>query len=223
MEPLFYKIFTNITRCYRGRYLFFQVVMVVLTYMLVVSGFDWWYFKNTAMLGTSALFFLPALIGFFVPVVVPFSLLLVGYIKKSSLLKNTAFALGQSALLGVGISSLYKVFTGRIPHSFRELTISLVDTSHQFQFGLYRAGAFQGWPSSHTTVAFAMAVTLVVLYPAQTMLQRIIRYGAIMYAFYIGIGVSTNIHWFSDFAAGAILGSIIGMSVGKAFFARLKN
>jgi hypothetical protein len=41
---------------------------------------------------------------------------------------------------------------------------------------------------------------------------------AITYALYIGIGVSRTIHWFSDFAAGAIIGSAKGAVVGKSFW-----
>jgi hypothetical protein len=40
---------------------------------------------------------------------------------------------------------------------------------------------------------------------------------AILYAFYIGLGVSMTIHWYSDFVAGAIIGSVVGMVVGKSF------
>jgi F0F1-type ATP synthase assembly protein I len=36
-------------------------------------------------------------------------------------------------------------------------------------------------------------------------------------AFYIGLGVSMMIHWFSDFVAGAILGMVIGVLVRKSF------
>jgi len=39
----------------------------------------------------------------------------------------------------------------------------------------------------------------------------------ITYALYIGLGVSMTIHWFSDFLAGAIIGSAIGAVVGKSF------
>jgi membrane-associated phospholipid phosphatase len=72
---------------------------------------------------------------------------------------------------------------------------------------------FWGWPSSHTTVAFAMAFAIFTLYPKQKWLGLL----AIIYALYIGIGVSMTIHWFSDFLAGAIIGTIIGMVVGKSF------
>jgi hypothetical protein len=41
--------------------------------------------------------------------------------------------------------------------------------------------------------------------------------GALLYAFYIGLGVSVTIHWFSEFVAGAIIGSVIGTVVGRSF------
>jgi membrane-associated phospholipid phosphatase len=44
-----------------------------------------------------------------------------------------------------------------------------------------------------------------------------IRYIAILYALYIGFGVSINIHWFSDFIAGSIIGSVIGIVVGASY------
>jgi len=82
-----------------------------------------------------------------------------------------------------------------------------------FKFGLLRGGVFWGWPSSHTTIAFAMAVTVFRLFPK----QRWLGYLAISYASYIGFGVSTTIHWFSDFIAGALIGTVVGMTVGDSF------
>jgi hypothetical protein len=41
--------------------------------------------------------------------------------------------------------------------------------------------------------------------------------GALLYAFYIDLGVSVTIHWFSEFVAGAIIGSVIGTVVGRSF------
>jgi membrane-associated phospholipid phosphatase len=56
-------------------------------------------------------------------------------------------------------------------------------------------------------------VTVFTLFPK----HRWLGVAALAYAFYIGIGVSMTIHWFSDFAAGAIIGSVIGVVVGKSF------
>ena len=103
----------------------------------------------------------------------------------------------------------YKAFTGRA-HPTHNVG---ADISHVFHFGFLRGGVFWGWPSSHTTIAFAMAVTVFTLYPKQRWLGLL----AILYAFYVGIGVSMTIHWFSDFVAGAIIGSVIGTVVGKSF------
>ena len=58
-----------------------------------------------------------------------------------------------------------------------------------------------------------MAVTIFKLFPK----ERWLGYAAIAYALYIGVGVSMTIHWFSDFLAGAIIGSVIGVVVGKSF------
>jgi hypothetical protein len=58
-----------------------------------------------------------------------------------------------------------------------------------------------------------MAVTIFTLFPK----HRWVGYVAMAYAFYVGIGVSMTIHWFSDFSAGAIIGTVIDVVVGKCF------
>ncbi len=87
------------------------------------------------------------------------------------------------------------------------------DLSHVFRFGLLRGGVFWGWPSSHTAIAFASAVTVFKLFPR----QKWLGYLAISYACYIGLGVSMTIHWFSDFIAGALIGTVAGTVVGTSF------
>ena len=94
---------------------------------------------------------------------------------------------------------------------------SLTDTSHGFQFGLLKGGVFWGWPSSHTTVAFAMSVCLVTLLPKQKSLAVL----ALAYALYVGLAVSVSIHWLSEFVAGAIIGSLVGRVVGASFRTRI--
>jgi len=197
--------------------LLWHLLAVVLTYIIVASDFDWSYFLFTQKPVLRALLFPAVRLGMFSPVIIPLALLALGAIKKDPKIKNTAFALGQAAILGLAISSVYKAFTGRIPppHFFGHG--SLVDISHGFRFGLLRGGMFWGWPSSHTTVAFAMAVALIKLYPE----NRIVRCAALLYALYVGVGVSVRIHWFSEFVAGAIIGSVIGTVVGKGFYRRL--
>lgn len=216
MVPLFYRLGSTIKACFRPPYLWWQLLFVLLTFVLVSSGFDWWYFvstKNTVLL----LLLLPAVvIGGLLPMIGPLMLLIVAVIRRNRRLVNTAWGLAQAAMLGLLISSFYKVFTGRLPPRLSNLVI---DNSHGFQFGFFRGGAFWGWPSSHTTVAFAMAFTLIQLYPDKKWLKPV----ACLYALYIGLGISVSIHWFSEFVAGAILGAIIGIVVGRAFTRRLKD
>ncbi len=112
--------------------------------------------------------------------------------------------------MGLLISSFYKAFTGR-PSPLHS-SGSLIAASREFRFGILRGGVFWGWPSSHTTIAFAMSMALWKLYPG-----KVVRFIALCYALYISVGVSLTIHWFSDFVAGAIIGSVIGKTAGDTF------
>lgn len=193
----------------RGRYVYFHVAAIVITLLMVVTGLDWWYFSHTRFIPLIAL--VPAFaLGGLLPILAPLLLLAWGSWKKSALTRHTAYALGAAAITGSLVSSIYKAFTGRIQP---DLLAPTVDISHAFQFGFWRHGVFWGWPSSHTTIAFAMAVTLVCLFPKNVRL----KYAALLYAMYVGLAVSISIHWGSDFIAGALLGSAIGMVVAEIF------
>jgi membrane-associated phospholipid phosphatase len=117
----------------------------------------------------------------------------------------------------------YKAFTGRRPppfHGFRMSAMnegSLLDSSHGFQWGFLKGGVFWGWPSSHTAVTFAMMTCLIMLWSKKKLLVA----AALLHACHIGLGVSVTIHWFSEFVAGAIIGSVIGIVVGKSFKIKL--
>jgi membrane-associated phospholipid phosphatase len=216
MTAFFHKIFENIKRIFWGRYLLWHFGAMALTFILVISGFDWFYFQATRIpVLRSALF--PAVpIGAFTPILLPFVVLAIGKYKRSYKISNTAFALGQAALLGFVTAGFYKFFTGRPgPPGFLTQDFAS-DISRVFRFGFLRGGLFFGWPSSHTTVIFAMAVALIILYPK----NKLVRFFTIAYALYIGFGVSATIHWFSDFSAGVIFGSLIGIVVGKSFLLR---
>ena len=206
----------NFAKSFSGKVLIWHLVAIVATYLLVVSGFDWWYFLAVRNPILNAIF-LPALIlGGLVPIFLPLILLAISKKRKDGKLAIVAWAMGQAAFLGWFISSLYKSFTGRVQPNLHDLA---TDMSHQFQFGFWNHGIFWGWPSSHTTVAFAVAVTLAILFSKNWK----IKYGALVAALYVGVGVSLSIHWFSEFAAGAIIGSVIGMVVGRSYEKKLRN
>jgi membrane-associated phospholipid phosphatase len=199
----------NIIGCFNGRMLLWHLLAIVLTLALVVSGYDRWYFLCTRS-PLLRLWLFPAVpIGGLVPIVLPLTLLVLGSINGSARTRLTAWAVSQAEVIGGIVAAAYKAITGRAhpSHSVGP------DLSHIFKFGLLRGGVFWGWPSSHTTIAFAMAVTVFRLFPK----QKWLGYLAITYAFYVGLGVSMTIHWFSDFVAGALIGTVVGMVVGNNF------
>jgi hypothetical protein len=209
MKQFFLTFPTNIFGCFSGRRIIWHAVAIVLTFILVTSGFDWHYFLSTRAPDPRSWMFPAVGIGGLLPLVLPLFLLAVGILPGSARVRLTGWAIGQAEIIGALVAAIYKALTGRVhpPHSVG------ADLSHVFRFGFLRGGVFWGWPSSHTTVAFAMAVTVFMLWPR----QRWLGSAAIIYAFYVGIGVSMTIHWCSDFMAGAIFGSVIGMVVGKSF------
>ena len=199
----------NILDCFKGRMIIWHITAIVLTFLLVTSGFDWLYFANTRNPILRSWMFPAVVIGGLLPIALPLSLLAIGRIRKSVGITLAAWAVGQAELIGAFVAAAYKAFTGRAHPSHGVGA----DLSHVFHFGFLRGGVFWGWPSSHTTIAFAMAVTLFRLFPKRRWLGCL----AITYALYVGVGVSTTIHWFSDFSAGAIIGTVIGAVVGKSF------
>jgi len=218
VKQFFFTLARHIIGCFKGRMILWHLVAVVFTFILVISGFDWFIFRSTRDPLLRAWMFPAAPIGGLVPILLPLILILCGIVIRNARFKQTGWAIGQAELIGLLISSTYKAFTGRVHPSFH----GGPDISQVFHFGFLRGGVFWGWPSSHTTIAFAMAVTVFTLFPK----RRWVGYVALAYAFYIGIGVSMTIHWFSDFVTGAILGAVIGTVVGRGFHAapdRLKE
>jgi membrane-associated phospholipid phosphatase len=181
------------------------------TYGIVKSGIDWsWYRNAQDHKWISRLGFVSVGVGPLASLAVPIGLYLYGRSNEDDKLQLTGLAMGQAAILAALTTSVLKAFTGRVPP---DNETNMNDYSGEFRFGFLRGGVYEGWPSSHTATAFAMATTLMELYPENTT----IKYCGWAYASLIGLGVSTNIHWFSDAVAGALIGYAIGESVGIGF------
>jgi hypothetical protein len=200
----------NITGCFKGRMVLWHIIAILLTLLLVMSGCDWQYFLATRNPDLRGLMFPAVVLGMFLPVILPLLLIVSGSLAARPAITMTGWAVGQAGFIGWLVSSACKAVTGRIHPGHA----AGVDISHVFRFGFLRGGIFWGWPSSHATVAFAVAVALSTL-PTR---QRWLGLTAIACAFYVGIGVSVTIHWLSDFVAGAIIGTVVGVVVGKNFF-----
>lgn len=215
--PLFYNVKLFLREFFSWQSIFLQVLACLLTYVIVITGSDWNYFIFVHDAGWAAYFASAIGLGMVIPIIGLPSAYLAGKIFKMRHVSIVAWALLQAATLGWIVSAAYKAFTGRVqpPHGVIDI---LVDQSRNWNFGFFEHGIFWGWPSSHTTVAFAMSFALVTLFPKNRPVQLV----AILYAFYIGIGVATKIHWFSEFVAGGIFGAIVGIIVGRSFYKLLK-
>ncbi len=208
MHTFFRTLPRHIAQVFHPRYLPYHVLAIVLTATIVYTGLDWAYFVDTKEL--YPYFFGAVVIGGLVPLLVPLVLIVFGHLQKKIALIHTGWVLWQAALVGWLVSSTYKAFTGRIQPNLGDY---VSDISNGFQFGFFRHGIFWGWPSSHTSVAFAMSIAFVTLYPK----KRVLCVLAILYAFFVGLGVSMSIHWLSDAVAGVLIGSVCGLAVGKGY------
>ncbi len=215
LKGIFYHINDSVIAVFTGFSLVGHAAAIILTYFIVTSGLDGWYFAHLGHGLTLNLGLPAALIGFFVPIFVPLFLLYRGRVNARAL--NAAYAVAQAEIVAWVVIAMYKFFTGRAhPEIFSALG---ADMSQVFNFGFGRGGVFWGWPSTHTACAFAMSACLLILYPE----SKKIKYFGLLYAFYIGWGVSISIHWFSDFVAGAIIGTLVGICVARVFRERLQH
>lgn len=212
MKAFFVTLPRNIINSFRGHNIYWHFLAIVLTVILVSTGVDWQYFLLTRSPELQQALRPAIYVGALLPIILPLIIILVGILVEKKKVLLYGLAIGQAEFIGWLISSAYKSLTGRIAPPMSDLP-GLIDSSHTFLFGFWRGGIFWGWPSSHTAVAFAFAFAIVALFPRLKLLRLVV----ILYALYIGIGVSVSIHWFSDFVAGMIIGSAIGVVIGTTF------
>ena len=181
------------------------------TYAMVKGGLDWkWYrfSEGTGWMRGAGYpgFYAQSALGLSVPI----GVYLAGLLYKNTDLQTTGLAMTQAVSLAVAITVTGKIFTGRAgPYELTNMT----DYSTNWKFGLFRGGVNDGWPSGHTAGAVAIATTLIRLYPHNLP----IAIGSLAYATFVGLSVSTNVHWASDVVAGALIGWAIGEVVGRSF------
>ncbi len=193
-------------RCWEKRNLLWHLVAAVSTYGLVSFGFDWWYFEHTRNTFLHPIVYAAGIGGFFVPVLIPVGLFIYGELRASAEYTAAAAATAKAVILASIIAIIYKALTGRIQPEFLTNT-SLVDISRSFNFGFLEHGVFWGWPSSHTAVAVALCVALMLSFPE----SRLVKYASALYMLVIAVGASIGFHWFSDVLAGALIGMMIGI------------
>ncbi|MDE3057138.1 MAG: phosphatase PAP2 family protein [Bacteroidota bacterium] len=215
LTKLFYHIDKHVAGSFTYNNGLNHILAAALSFGIVKSGLDWKVNRAAYNDRSIAHAGLPAVeVGGTAPVLIPIGLLIYGKVENNNDLQNAALALGQAAVISVVLSSAYKAITGRRPPGILHGEGGdSKNYSGDFKFGFLNRGVYNGWPSSHTMNAFALAATLSELYPNATALKT----AAFAYASLVGLGVSVNIHWFSDAVAGALIGYSIGKVVGADF------
>lgn len=196
---------------------FCGVLAFGLTPLFILSGIDWAWAKGSETWIWMQYLGLPAVfIGLITPIALP-----VWYYRKRGL-GLTHVQRAKAAFYGFvmawGASTMLKAFTNRLPREPFEALGSL-DFSSSFRFGFLQGAnlwesLIEGYPSGHTMTAFAMSVAL---FPFLQTRQA--KRWALLYALYIGWGVSVTVHWLSD----AVAGGLIGVSIGILISTYLKD
>lgn len=184
------------------------LLAICCTILLIFSGIDWQWAKLSDQYRIIQYLGIPSVfIGMVVPVVLP----LYFFVKRKSNVKNSMLsAVSFKAFLSAwAFSTFCKAFTNRLTREpFEDLGVT--DFSQQFRFGFLQGenlweSLIEGFPSGHTMTAFAMSFAILPFLTSSKTRQM-----AIIYAVYIGLGVSVTVHWLSDALAGALIGIALG-------------
>src|SRR5665648_1182 len=138
MRDFLIRLFKNLIKIFSGRNLLWHFLAIVLTYALVMSGFDWIFFNQVAN-STGWTYFFPALmLGSLLPILVPAVLFSIWFFTKNRRMLILGAVEAQAAILGSGVSSFCKALTGRIQppgdfHGAMTNVSRLIDNSQAFQ------------------------------------------------------------------------------------------
>lgn len=210
MQKFINLTFRNIKTVFVGKNLLWQIFAILATYILVMSGFDWQYFMFMRENAYRPLLFIGEGLGYLYPIFLPITLFILYLVNKKHSYKNTSLASAQSVVIAFVIGLFYKGITNRISPPHHGV---IADNSNAFNFGFFEIFPIGGWPSQHTAVAFALSFCLITLFPK----SNIIKFTTITLSLFISLGVAIAWHWFSEIFAGAILGIVIGLTVGKSY------
>src|ERR1017187_2576528 len=97
----------NFISCFTGWKIVWHVIAILLTVVLVLSGFDWRYYLVTHDPVLRSWMEPAVVIGGLLPIALPLFLLVTGFIIQNSRTIMTGWAVGQAALLSSLISSAY--------------------------------------------------------------------------------------------------------------------
>jgi membrane-associated phospholipid phosphatase len=160
-------------------------------------------------------------VGAITPVAIPLTLYLSGLAVEDSELATAGAAALQAAAVQALVVVTLKWLTDRAgpypdgdPQQKRALGFRDSKSASDFNFNPFDLSGGLRWPSGHTASNVALVSSLVAFYPDEIWLP------AIGYPFALMIGVAMidgDYHWLSDVVAGALIGHVIGWTIGRNF------
>jgi membrane-associated phospholipid phosphatase len=153
-------------------------------------------------------------LGFGMPVVVPFGVYFVGLAGHEAELASAGAAAIQACLFDFIAVTTLKWITGRAGPDVTNNSRAFRFNPLAFDANPLDPGGDPRWPSGHTSTNFALVSALFGFYPDHAWIAAI----GYPVALSIGFGmVQGHYHWLSDVVAGALMGHVIGWSVGRRF------
>jgi len=162
-------------------------------------------------------------VGWVAPVIVPLGLYLGGLAGDSSELATAGAAALQAAAVQALFVSALKYLTDRAgPYPDGDASRARwskglfrdSDDPNDFDWNPFDISGGLRWPSGHTSASIAVVSSLFAFYPEEDWIA-LVGYPA---AAAIGIGmVEGDYHWLSDIVAGALIGHVIGWTIGAEF------
>lgn len=161
--------------------------------------------------------------GWSAPIVVPAGIYLVGLAADSSEFATAGAAALQAAAIQAVFVTTLKWLTDRagpfpdgVATRQRALTGVFRDSKDpkDFNFNPFDLKGGLRWPSGHTASVISVVSALFAFYPDEPVIAAV----GYPIALAVGLGmIDGDYHWFSDVVAGALIGHVIGWSVGKNF------
>jgi membrane-associated phospholipid phosphatase len=161
------------------------------------------------------------IVGAITPVAVPLTLYLGGLATEDSEIATAGAAALQAAAVQALVVSTLKWLTDRAgpypdgdPTRGRALGFQDSTEANDFNFNPFDLEGGLRWPSGHTASNVALVSALAAFYPDEPWLPAVGYPLALM----IGFGMlDGDYHWLSDVVAGALIGHVIGWTIGRNF------
>jgi membrane-associated phospholipid phosphatase len=196
------------------RYVPQYIVMALGTIYIVTSGLDFQFLLWAREHTSFVLLLVADTLGYLLVISFLLYLWLTKKKIKSFAQKRFEAAYLYAIAVSLFISSLIKTFTGRESPPHHGNPATWIDTSAHFNFGFMNESILGGYPSSHTTVFFALAFVTLYLFPKSKYTKGIQVFSFVV-ATFIGLGVTLGFHWFSEFFVGVLLGFVVAKIIAS--------